>query len=129
MAFKLGKEKRRIRNSSTAPIFRKKLEDGVIGEANMDGTIYINENVEPGSDLERRAIAHENEHINQMQSGDAHYTDDYVYWKGQKFERKNGRIKYMGKWYREGADWKDDEVFGGLPWENQAVKAEDNEEN
>jgi len=126
MAFKLGKEKRRVRNSDNAPIFRKKLEDGVIGEANMDGSIYINQAVEPGSNLEKRAIAHESEHIKQMQSGDAHYTDSYVYWKGQKFERKNGRIKYMGKWYREGEDWRDDKVFGGLPWENQAVKAEEN---
>tara|TARA_R110001583_G_scaffold2212_2_gene16265 strand:+ start:404 stop:787 length:384 start_codon:yes stop_codon:yes gene_type:complete len=126
MAFKLGKETRRIRSSNNTPIFRKKLDGGIIGEANMDGSIYISEDVEPGSDLEKRAIAHEGEHINQMEKGDAHYTDNHVYWKGQKFERRNGRIKYMGKWYREGTSYKDDEIFGGFPWENEAVKAENN---
>ena len=34
MAFKLGSEKRQVRNAKNTPIFRKKLEAGVLGEAN-----------------------------------------------------------------------------------------------
>ena len=43
MSFKLGSESRKIRNSSNTPIFRKKLEDGVIAEANMDGSIFVDQ--------------------------------------------------------------------------------------
>ena len=39
MAFKLGSEVRRTRNSKDTPILRKKLEKGVLGEANMDGSV------------------------------------------------------------------------------------------
>ena len=41
MAFKLGKEKRQIRNSKNTPIFRKNLKGGTLAEANMDGSIVI----------------------------------------------------------------------------------------
>ena len=34
MAFKLGNEKRSIKNSKTTPIFRKKLDKGIVAEAN-----------------------------------------------------------------------------------------------
>ena len=44
MSFKLGSESRKIRNSSNTPIFRKKLEDGVVAEANMDGRAAYGEN-------------------------------------------------------------------------------------
>ena len=45
MAFKLGSEKRQIRNSSNTPIFRKKLGDGIMGEANSDGVYVIADDV------------------------------------------------------------------------------------
>ena len=41
MGFKLGKEKRQIRDSKNTPIFRKNLDKGVLGEANMDGSISL----------------------------------------------------------------------------------------
>ena len=31
------------------PVIKMPLEEGVMGEANMDGTIYVNENIMPGS--------------------------------------------------------------------------------
>ena len=31
------------------PVIRVPLEEGVMGEANMDGSIYVNELIEPGS--------------------------------------------------------------------------------
>ena len=47
MAFKLGKERRQIRNPKDTPIFRKKLEKGTLGKANNDGSIHIDKSVEP----------------------------------------------------------------------------------
>ena len=37
MAFKLGRENRKYRTPENTPIFRKKLKEGVLGEANKDG--------------------------------------------------------------------------------------------
>ena len=45
MAFKLGSESRNIKNSSNTKIFKKKLGDGIMGEANSDGSIYIDVSV------------------------------------------------------------------------------------
>ena len=45
MAFKLGKEKRSFKNPKDNQIFRKKLGDGIMGEANSDGSIYIDKSV------------------------------------------------------------------------------------
>ena len=45
MGFKLGKESRQIRTSKSTPIFRKKLDKGIVAEANLDGSIFINKNV------------------------------------------------------------------------------------
>tara|TARA_R100000655_G_C2852060_1_gene169764 strand:- start:66 stop:425 length:360 start_codon:yes stop_codon:yes gene_type:complete len=117
MAFKLGNEKRQIRNSKNTPIFRKKLKGGTLAEANMDGSIVIDNSVKPGSAFERRIIKHEKKHIEQIKSGRAGYTDKHVMWEGKKYERKNGKIKYKGKWYPEGED-------KNLPWEIEAKKAE-----
>ena len=39
-----------------------------------------------------------------------------MYWNGKKYERKNGKIKYKGKWYIEG--------HPSLPWEKKAYDAE-----
>ena len=40
------------------PVIRVPLEKGVMGEANMDGSIYINEKIIPGSFEERQVINH-----------------------------------------------------------------------
>ena len=36
------------------PIIRVPLDNGVMGEANMDGTIYVNEQIVPGSFEDRQ---------------------------------------------------------------------------
>ena len=51
MGYKLGKETRRVRTPKDTPIFRKKLGPGILGEANMDGSIYIDKSVPRGSAL------------------------------------------------------------------------------
>ena len=92
----------------------KKLENGVAGRANNDGTIEIDPNLSP---VEREiTIAHEKQHMEDMESGKLNYDDDYVYWNNAKYKRENGKIKYKGKSYIEG--------HRDLPWEKVAYAAE-----
>ena len=112
MGFKLGKERRQIRNSKNTPIFRKKLEGGVMGKANNDGSIDIDKSVKPGSALEKRVINHEMQHMKDMESGKLSYGDDYVRYDGKTYHRKDGKIKYNGKWHEEGSM--------SFPWEKRA---------
>ena len=92
----------------------KKLERGVAGVANNDGTIEVDPNLSP---IEReKTIAHEEQHIKDMKDGKLDYDDNYVYWNGKKYKRKNGKIYYNGKWYIEG--------HKDLPWEKRAYNAE-----
>ena len=116
MGFKLGKENRGFKSSKNVTIHRKELGEGVLGEANMDGSIYVDNSVEPGSDQEKKVIAHESVHAEEIASGKIEYGDDYVRDGNSTFARKNGKIKYNGKWHEEGSN-----VF---PWEKRAKKAE-----
>ena len=122
MGFKLGKETRRARNSKDTPIFRKTLDKGILGEANMDGSIYIDKSVKPGSAQWNKVKAHETIHANEMKktkkwpNGKIEYGDDFVRDGNKTYHRKDGKIKYNGKWHEEGSN-----VF---PWEKRAVKAE-----
>ena len=77
MGFKLGKErgnyaingeiKTKMRFGKEAggdasvpgtPVIRKDLAPGILGEANMDGSIYISNTIEPGSKQEEIGRAH-----------------------------------------------------------------------
>ena len=95
---------------------RKNLADGILGEANMDGSIYVDKSVKPGSAQDKKIIAHEGVHAKEIASGKIEYGDDYVRDGNSTFHRKDGKIKYNGKWHEEGSN-----VF---PWEKRAVKAE-----
>ena len=79
MSFKLGKEQRRFRTPEDTPIFRKNLGKGILGEANRDGSIFIDKSVKPGSKQEQEVIAHETQHAEDMASGKLDYGYDYVY--------------------------------------------------
>ena len=114
MAFKLGSEKRQIRNSKNTPIFRKKLEEGILGEANKDGSIFISNKIKPGSNMEKKVIRHEKKHADDMKKGILDYTDKDITYKGKKYPRKNGKIKYNGRWLSEGSK--------SFPWEAAAYK-------
>ena len=98
-------------------VLKVELDDGVAGEANNDGTIFIDINIPDGSIDEAEVIAHESKHMRDMEKGDLDYTDDYIEYKGKKYERKYGKIKYNGKWRDEG--WK------SFPWEKTAYKEGD----
>lgn len=69
------------------PVIKKELDDGVIAEANNDGTIYLDKDVKNDSPLAKEAIAHEMVHMDQMARGDLNYDDNNVYWKGKKYDR------------------------------------------
>ena len=98
------------------PIIRVPLEEGVMGEANMDGTIYINKNKTPGSEEDKQVINHEMRHATDMKLGKLAYDDDSITYNGEVFlrETRNGKdmIKVDGKW-KEAGDT-------GFPWEDDA---------
>ena len=137
MAYKLGKERgnyaingevkakmRFGKNSGSSdvsvpgtPVIRKDdLAPGIMGEANMDGTIYINKNIIPGSQEDRQVINHEMRHATDMKLGKLAYDDDSVTYNGKVFPREtiDGKdmIKVDGKW-KEAGDT-------GFPWEDDA---------
>ena len=98
------------------PVIRVPLEEGVMGEANMDGTIYVNENITPGSEEDRQVINHEMRHATDMKIGKLAYSDDDVTYNGKKFPRKdiNGvdSILVDGEWKEAGSH--------DFPWETDA---------
>jgi len=98
------------------PVIRVPLEEGIMGEANMDGTIYVNQNITPGSYDDKQVINHEMRHATDMRLGKLAYDDNSVTYNGEVFPRKtrNGKdmIKVDGKW-KEAGDT-------GFPWEDDA---------
>ena len=98
------------------PIIRTKLAKGIHGEANMDGSIFISDKLEPGSFVERQTIIHEMRHATDMKLGKLEYGDDYIKYNGETFPRQT--IKGMDMILIEG-EWKEagDTTF---PWELDA---------
>ena len=98
------------------PVIRVPLEKGIMGEANMDGSIYVNELIKPGSFEDRQVINHEMRHATDMRVGKLAYSDDHVMYNGEKFEREdiNGvdSILVDGEWKEAGSH--------DFPWENDA---------
>jgi len=131
MAFKLGKSKQQLANRgiinkklsfksddasvSGNPVIRKKLDEGILGEANMDGSIFISDNIQPGSNEETQVLLHEMRHATDMKLGKLAYSDNYVYYDGITYPREtiNGKdmIKVDGQWKEAGDDF---------PWERTA---------
>jgi hypothetical protein len=98
------------------PVIRKYLEPGVLGESNMDGSIYISDELKPGSFEERQTINHEMRHATDIKIGKLEYTDDYIKYNGETFDRKTRYNKDMilvdGEWKEAG--------HTGFPWEDDA---------
>lgn len=61
------------------PVFEKNLEDGVIAEANRDGTTFVNKNVSAAK--KKAAMSHEDKHHDQMLQNRLGYDDYTVMWK------------------------------------------------
>ena len=113
MAFKLGKEKRGFKNSGNTKIFKKKLGDGIMGEANSDGSIFVDPSVP--KDIVNYVATHEMQHQTDMKIGKTTYDDNAVYHMGQVWPRGNGYIMdpHTGKKYPEGSR--------ELPWEANKI--------
>ena len=98
------------------PIIRMPLEKGVMGEANMDGSIYISDKIIPGSFQERQAINHEMRHATDIRVVKLAYGDNFVKYNGETFPRKvrygKDMILVEGKWKEAGSH--------DFPWENDA---------
>ena len=113
---RFGKQAGEVGSVPGTPVIRVPLEEGVMGEANMDGSIYVNELIEPGSFEDRQVINHEMRHATDMRVGKLAYSDDHVMYNGEKFEREdiNGvdSILVDGEWKEAGSH--------DFPWENDA---------
>ena len=98
------------------PVIRKNLEEGVLGEANMDGSIYLSDSIEPNSFEEGQVVSHEMRHATDIKIGKLEYADDYIKWNGETFLREtiDGKdmIQVDGEWKEAGSP--------GFPWENEA---------
>jgi len=132
MGFKLGKQREAIAHQGNLkkklsfkaddasipgnPVIRKKLDEGILGEANMDGSIFISDKVQPNSPMEKQVLLHEMRHATDMKLGKLSYGDDFVKYDGVTYPREtiNGKdmIKVDGQWKEAGED--------NFPWEKQA---------
>ena len=92
------------------------LEEDTVAEANMDGSISVNPDVDLNSAFGKRAIRHEKEHLKQIQDGRAAYDDNWVMWEGKLYIRQNG--------YIDGPAGRLPEGDPKHPWEQSALKAE-----
>ena len=98
------------------PVIRKPLEPGIRGEANMDGSIYINENIAPNSFEERQVLIHEMRHSTDMKIGKLAYGDDFVEYNGVTYPRQtiNGKDMIIVDGVAKEAGSND------FPWEKEA---------
>ena len=98
------------------PVIRKLLDEGIMGEANMDGSIYINSNIMPGSAEERQVLNHEMRHSTDMKIGKLAYSDDFVKYNGITYPRvtMNGKDMIIVDGVAKEAGSSD------FPWENDA---------
>ena len=98
------------------PVIRKPLDEGIMGEANMDGSIYISDKIIPGSEEERQVINHEMVHSTDMRIGKLAYGDNFVKFNGVVYPRKtiNGKDMIIVDGVAKEAGSHD------FPWENDA---------
>jgi len=98
------------------PIIPMPLDENIMGEANMDGTIFVSDKLDPNSFEYRQVVNHEMRHATDMKLGKLAYDDDHIMYNGERFEREdvNGvdSILVDGEW-KEAGDT-------GFPWENDA---------
>lgn len=125
MAFKLGNRSARSNTPMEKPmVFRKNLEGGTLGEANMDGSIHIDASVKPGSKKEARIIRHEMSHREDIETGRAAYGDDWVMWEDKIYFRRTINDEQV----IDGPNGRWPEGDKNHPWEAKAIQAEKNED-
>jgi len=101
------------------PVFKKDLDGDILGEANNDGTIFIDKSLK--GKKKEEAVEHEKVHLDQMAQGKLHYDDNQVTWKkdtrspARVYKRVSGQLidEKTGKGATEGGDFE---------WEREAYK-------
>ena len=102
------------------PVFEKDLGGSIMGEANNDGTIFIDKGLSKSE--KKKVVAHEKIHKQkQMGQGRLHYDDNYLTWKkdtkspARVYKRINGNLVDVktGKGAKEGGDFE---------WEREAYE-------
>ena len=101
------------------PVFKKDLEGDILGEANNDGTIFIDKSLK--GEKKKEAVEHEKVHLDQMAQGRLHYDDNQVTWKkdtkspARVYKRVGGQL--IDEKTRESA-----QEGGDFEWEREAYK-------
>ena len=113
---RFGKETGGDASVPGTPVVRKNLGEGIMGEANMDGSIYISNKIIPGSKEEKQVINHEMRHATDMKIGKLAYGDDFVKYNGVTYPRKtiNGKDMIIVDGVPKEAGSHD------FPWEKEA---------
>lgn len=101
------------------PVFEKKLEPGIVAEANRDGTTFVDPSL--SKEKMREAVEHEDVHHDQMNQGRLDYTNEIVTWKkdtkspARVYKRDQGNLIAMDSNEKgpEGGDFE---------WEKEAYK-------
>ena len=100
-------------------IVRKKLDDGILGEAENGKVVNIDKSIPKDSKKEKEVATHEIHHQKEMEADLLAYDDDKVVDKiaGKKYKRKGGKLidEDSGIAYAEGDE--------SLPHEKRAYKA------
>jgi hypothetical protein len=107
-------------SSYGTPVFVKDLGGDIMGEANNDGTIFIDKSVK--GDKKQEVVDHEKEHLKQMGQNRLAYDNNTVTWKKDTrtpprvYKREGGRLidTKTGKSDMEG---------GSFEWEDEAYNA------
>ena len=98
-------------NIDNTPVYFVDEEPGVLGRANMCGSITVNKNVKDPKQLEE-IISHEKVHVDQIKDGRLAYDDRNIY------HRKSGKGKWNVK--KRGKDDGSKSTW----WEKEAYKKE-----
>ena len=134
MAFKLGSQTREFKNSDnvrkfksvgtekygSTPILRTSLEGDTLAEANMDGTISIDSALDLNSKFGKRVLRHEQQHLDDIESGRAAYNDSAVMWEDKFYFRR----EINGEKVVDGPNGRWPEGDKNHPWEQSAIQAE-----
>ena len=102
------------------PVFVTDLGGDIMGEANNDGTIFIDKSVK--GEQKQEVVEHEKEHLKQMGQNRLSYDNNTVTWKkdtrtpARVYKREGGRLidTKTGKSDMEG---------GSFEWEDEAYNA------
>jgi len=72
---------------NNTPVYNRKLEKNVMGHTLKNGTIIVNEKLNPKQI--KNVIKHEEVHVAQFKSGELDYDEKNIYWRGKRYKRTN----------------------------------------